>query len=139
MGKELRKAVENQLLNDLKVYGVDSNDLKFNWSESCIEGHRAKYLDGALGNYSDIKLFGENYELIVDGWLEYIYEKDQNIFLVYWDFLDVYYNGKAIVKKGKVGIPNHLLNLLIDNLKDKYKELLRAYRLNRGIYRVREY
>lgn len=92
-----------------------------------------------MGNYSDIKLFGENYELIVDGWLEYIYEKDQNIFLVYWDFLDVYYNGKAIVKKGKVGIPNHLLNLLIDNLKDKYKELLRAYRLNRGIYRVREY
>lgn len=46
------------------VYGINTSELKFHWSESCIEGHRVEYLEGAL----DIKLFNEFDELVIDGW-----------------------------------------------------------------------
>jgi hypothetical protein len=44
MGINLRKLVESQLLQDLINYGIDKLDLKFDWSESCIEGHDTDYL-----------------------------------------------------------------------------------------------
>lgn len=46
IGPKLRAFVETQLLSDWKNYGVDRTDLKFHWSESCIEGHERDYLDG---------------------------------------------------------------------------------------------
>lgn len=41
MGPKLRRLVETQLIDDLKNYGLNNPNLKFDWSESCVEGHDA--------------------------------------------------------------------------------------------------
>lgn len=121
MGEKLRKEVETQLINDLKTYGIYSENLKFDWSDSCIEGHAAKYLDGKVENFSGIMVFNELDELIVDGWMEFIYEKDRNLFIAFWEFLDIFIDGQEVSKKNKSGIPEHIIDLLPFDLKEKYK------------------
>ncbi|MFL0246064.1 hypothetical protein [Candidatus Clostridium stratigraminis] len=119
MGSRLRKEVERQLLIDLQVYGIENKDFKFDWSESCIEGHAIKYLDGHVENFSGIMIFEED-EIVADGWMEFIYDKKGELFIVYWEFLDVFIDGREVVKKNRPGIPNHIIDLLPDDLKDKY-------------------
>lgn len=122
MGEKLRREVESQLLDDFKFYGIYNNNLKFDWSDSCIEGHQVNYLDGSIENFSGIMVFNEKNKLIAEGWMEFIYEKVRNIFIVYWDFLDVFINGEEIVKKKNTGIPEHILKLLPTDLRYKYKD-----------------
>ena len=73
MGKKLRKEVERQLLIGLEQYNVSVDGLKFDWSESCIEGKCASYLDGSLENFSGIRLFNKNDEFFAEGWMNFIY------------------------------------------------------------------
>lgn len=123
MGKELREVVEGQLLNDLKIYGVDINNLKFDWSECCVEGYRIEYLDGEVENFSYIMLFNEYAELAVEGWMEFIYEEKCDLFIVYWNFLNIYQDGQAIVKKEHPGIPKHIYEILPQSIKEEYKDV----------------
>ena len=37
------------ILTDLGVYNVDITNLKFDWSDSCIEGKCTDHLDGSIG------------------------------------------------------------------------------------------
>lgn len=120
MGNELRKEVERQLLVDLMQYNVAIDGLKFDWSDSCIEGKRATYLDGSVENFSGIQLFNHNDEFVAEGWMEFIYEKSDDLFVVYWDFLDIMQKGKVISVKEKSGIPDHIFNRLPKLLKQKY-------------------
>lgn len=120
MGKLLRKEVESQLLVDLSEYGIEANGLLFDWSESCIEGYCAKYLDGSVDRFSGIKLFDTNDNLIVDGWMDFIFEESNSIFIVYWHFLSIYQNGIRIERKEVKDIPPHVIKKLPDKLKSKY-------------------
>ena len=124
MSIKLRKVVENQLLDDLKNYNIKCKKLNFDWSESCIEGHLSEYLGSSLENYSGIKLFDQNDNLIILGWMEYInyYDEINNCkyFIAYWDYLSVYENGSFINIKTKPGLPTHILNILPKNLKLKF-------------------
>jgi hypothetical protein len=120
MGPELRKEVERQLLIDLSKYNVLNTNIKFDWSDSCIEGHSATYLDGSLQNYSGIQVYDENGDYIGDGWMEFILEKVEDLFIVYWEFLDIIDNGKEIGLKETPGIPDHIYELLPQKFRSKY-------------------
>lgn len=120
MGEKLREEVERQLLLDLKEYDTNGENLKFDWSDSCIEGHCTNYLDGTVENFSGIELYNDNNEIVIDGWMEFIHEKSENLFIVYWDFLDFYCEGKEISIKDKPGIPNHILRKLPIHLQKVY-------------------
>lgn len=92
MGIQLKAEVERQLIEDLKWYGIIQADYRFDWSDCCIEGHRTKYLDGEVENFSDIMIFNAKEELVADGWMEFIHEDGQ--FIAYWKFLSVYLDGQ---------------------------------------------
>ncbi|MFB5284678.1 hypothetical protein [Peribacillus sp. Hz7] len=121
MGPKLRKLVEQQLCDDLKVYGIMGNKFKFDWSESCIEGHDTAYLDGEVENFSGINIFNEKDEHIAEGWMEFIHEPTYNFFIAYWEFLRFFDLGKEINIKDKVGIPLHIFNEIPENVRFKYK------------------
>ncbi len=69
MGLKLRQLVEKQLSNDLRNYKVVQKKLKFNWSESCIEGHDLDFLDGSVENFSDIAVYDNKDKLIAKRWI----------------------------------------------------------------------
>ncbi len=121
MGPKLRLLVETQLINDLKNYGIDNQNLKFDWSESCIEGHDTEYLDGEVENYSHIKIFDENDNIVVTyGWMNFIHEDD--FFISYWYYLEVIINGEVKYEKDIPFIPNHIWEILPEKIKIKYNE-----------------
>ncbi len=123
MGPKLRSLVEKQLMEDLKFYGIDKIDLRFDWSESCVEGHCFDHLDGTLENFSGIGLFDSKDNLIAGGWMDFILEGD--FFLAYWEFVTTYDNGKVLKEKRSVGIPEHVWQ----QIPNEYKHLLEVIRI----------
>ena len=126
MGDKLRAEVERQLLLDLAFYKKDiTNDSNFDWSQSIIEGHTATYLDGTVENFSGIKILNAHDELIAEGWMDFIYEKelDKEIFIAYWNFLHICENAVWIDIKAKPGIPSHIYEKLSDKLKGNMPKL----------------
>lgn len=123
MGKNLRKEVERQLLLDLNTYTSIVDELKFDWSESVMEGHGKHCSDGYIQNFSNIKLRNERNEVVVDGWMDFILERDYELFIVYWEFLDIYNNNNNnATKLCGCGIPRHVYECLPKELREKYKE-----------------
>ncbi|MEK3905286.1 hypothetical protein [Paenibacillus sp. FSL R7-0179] len=122
MGIQLKAEVERQLIEDLKWYGHIQDKYRFDWSDCCIEGHRTKYLDGAVENFSNIMVFDANDELVADGWMEFIHE--DVLFIAYWEFLSEYLAGKEKVLKKDSGLPMHIYNQLPDPIKLKYNNEL---------------
>lgn len=125
MGPKLRTLVEKQLSDDLGFYGLIASEFKFDWSECCIEGDDANYLDGVVENFSGINIFDEKDKHIAAGWMEFIYEPKYNFFICYWEFLAHFNLEKEIDIKDKVGIPLHIFNKIPINIRFKYeKELI---------------
>lgn len=122
MGIQLKSEVERQLLKDLKHYGIIQDEYKFDWSDCCIEGHRTNYLDSEVENFSSIMVFNADDELVANGWMEFIHEDD--VFIVYWEFLDIYQNGQEMSLKSECGIPLHIYNQLPNQIKLNYKDKL---------------
>ena len=108
IGTQLRTFIESQLLDDLKYYPINEplSELKFDWSDSCIEGHTTNYLNGRFENYSNIYLYNKYDKLVIDGWMDFIHKDD--FIIVFWDFLDIYKNGNCIYKKLESGILSHI-------------------------------
>jgi len=121
MGPKLKSEVENQLLKDLEFYKISKDILKFDWSESCIEGHAANVLDGAVENFSGISVFDHSDNLVADGWMEFINEGE--LFIVYWEFVTTWDGNKKLKEKKEVGLPNHIWKKLPDEIKSKYRKL----------------
>lgn len=111
MGPKLRKLVENQLLEDLRIYGVSFDNLKFDWSESCIEGHQTFYLDGSVENFSSIGLYSSDDQLIAHGWMDFVHNVENNFFKAYWDLLETFIDGQQENKK-EFGIPDHIWDMI---------------------------
>lgn len=114
MGPQLRQLVEQQLLRDLQPYGMNPTGLRFDWSDSCVEGHGVGHLDGRVENYSGITLFsstGSMSSIQAEGWMEFIHS--ENFFLAYWEVLfkctlDTYEGPGIRALKTKPGIPSHV-------------------------------
>ena len=120
MGPQLRALVERQLLKDLANYNVVDLNLKFDWSDSCIEGHDTSYLDGQLENFSGISVFDVANQLIANGWMEFVHEGDF-FFLAYWEFVQVWQGDEKCFEKSEPGIPNHIWQVIPDEIKGLYK------------------
>lgn len=120
MGKELRDLVEKQLKEDLKSYKVSKAHLKFDWSESCIEGHRTEYLDGSVENFSGIAVYDEEDNLVAEGWMEFV--REPNFFLAYWNKVTTW-NGDKIKSKKDFGMPKHIWKQLPEGVRTKYKKV----------------
>ncbi|MCA8830408.1 hypothetical protein [Hymenobacter pini] len=119
MSPALRSLVEQQLLTDLAYYGVDQTGLKFDWSESCIEGHLENYLDSSLENYSGIAVYSSDNKCVADGWMEFIVAGE--FFLVFWDYLTVRENGRQIFDKSQPGIPDHVWQQIPEDIRGSYQ------------------
>jgi hypothetical protein len=124
MGPKLREFVERQLIEDLNVYLSDGqpislNEVTFDWSESCVEGHRTSYLDGELENFSGIDVIHKSNDLIAGGWMEFIETKDS--LLVFWWYLHSV-GKRKIRKKTDGGIPGHVWRLLDSNAKSAWRK-----------------
>ncbi|MEM8837782.1 MAG: hypothetical protein AAGE89_06795 [Pseudomonadota bacterium] len=90
MGPDLRRFVEKKLLEDLNQYvrskrKFRDGEVHFDWSESCVEGHRTDWLDGEIENFSGISVYDLNHNLIAEGWMEFIETEDG--LEVFWWFL----------------------------------------------------
>jgi len=118
MGPELRQEVERQLLEDLKHYIEHNNKLKFDWSESCIEGSRINYLDGEVEDFSGIRLFDSQDQIFADGWMNFHYDRDQNLFVAYWDILEIHKDRECIELKTDFEIPEHVNNYIERRLRN---------------------
>jgi len=105
MSTELRKIVEFQLAEDLRFYGVDAVGVKFDWSNSCIEGHDGEHLGSHFENYSGILVFDKMDNLIADGWMDFI---DGPELVVYWDFIETWKGSKRLAEKSTPGVPKHV-------------------------------
>jgi hypothetical protein len=112
MGNQLRIFIEEQLINDLNFYHKFIGELRFDWSESCVEGEDLKYLDGSLDRYSGIMIFNSNDELIADGWMDFVFLCDRNQLIVYWIYLTLYVNGNEINAINSQELENHVQELI---------------------------
>lgn len=124
MGPKLRQFVESKLLLDLNRYmasgsAISSNEVHFDWSESCVEGHRSFWLDGEIENFSNVALFDTNKKMIAEGWMEFI-ETEVGI-EVFWWFLR---SGSDYSIQSKISnhVPRHIWDKLSDNLRKKWAE-----------------
>ena len=108
MGPLLRAEVERQLLEDLLHYNVNADNLFLDWSETSIEGHCSRYLDGEIENWSGITVIDSRGQVIAEGWMDFIHGGGDNPLFVFWDFLTVYENGMKRAAKTKPGIPRHI-------------------------------
>lgn len=115
MGPNLRIFVERQLADDLRNYGISLNQVKFDWSDSCIEGHDTYFLDGSLENFSGIAVFDVDDTLIAEGWMEFIHEQD--FFLAYWEYVSTFNGNKKVSEKTDKGIPAHIWTKIPDGIK----------------------
>ncbi|NIK76417.1 hypothetical protein FHS15_001542 [Paenibacillus castaneae] len=112
MGPKLRNEVERQLVRDLNHYHIFSGELRFDWSESCIEGKCLNYLDGSLDRYSGIMLYNAEDVLVADGWMDFLYEEDTDLLFVYWHYLDIVIDGVGVRARFGGRVPQHINKLL---------------------------
>ena len=114
MSRELRHEVESQLLRDLAHYGVETEGLSIDWSDTCPEGHCTEYLGGRLENWSGVGVLNTSSRCVASGWLEFVHGGSDNPLFVFWEYLDA--DGSE--GKQKKGIPKHVWDLLPERSKD---------------------
>lgn len=122
MGPELRKFVEHQLLLDLNRYAppaskIHQDDVRFDWSGSCIEGHRTRWLDGEIENFSGIAVVDLSQNLVVEGWMEFI--ETETGLEVFWWFLGTGDNYNLQSKRSNE-VPQHVWVKLSDNVRSTW-------------------
>ncbi|SFD72788.1 hypothetical protein SAMN05216378_1164 [Paenibacillus catalpae] len=118
MGKQLQGFVEEQLINDLMHYHKFTGELRFDWSDSCIEGEDLTYLDGSLDRFSGIMIFNSNNEPVADGWMDFVFLNESNQLIVFWKYLSIFVGDKEIDAINSQELENHV-QVLVDRIKDK--------------------
>lgn len=106
LGPRLRLEVERQLFDDLRFYGIPTDGLSIDWSETCPEGRRVHFLDGELENWSDVGVTDAGGALVAGGWIDFV-EHGQNL-IVYWDSLSRWVDGRRTDLKKEFGLPAHV-------------------------------
>jgi hypothetical protein len=114
-GPRLLAEIERQLLGDLAFYGVANDDLRFDWSEACGEGHCTSYLDGTFEELSGVALTNSSGEVVAEGWVDFIHGGGDNPLFVFWLFLSLA-DGRKL--KTTPTIPEHVWERLPQAAKD---------------------
>jgi hypothetical protein len=114
LGPELRSWVEQQLLEDLRHYGIHQDDLRFDWSQVVQEGHWTDYRSRMLESLSDISLRDADGGLMAEGWMDFVRTDRDSELTVFWLFLSVVADGDRKEVKSDAFLPSHLWDTLTD-------------------------
>lgn len=116
LGPELRSWVEQQSFEDLRHYGVNRSDLRFDWSQVVQEGHYTDYHGRMLESLSDITLRDADGSLVAEGWMDFVNtssEEDSEP-TIFWLFLSVVADGDLKGVKPDPFLPLHVWDALTD-------------------------
>jgi len=119
MGDDLRREVEQQLLDDLAHYldGADRDELELDWSGACQEGHRTAALGGELEEMSGVGVRARSGRLVAEGWIDFIHGGANLPLIAFWLFLDLVVDGAVVNVKKQAEIPEHVWEKLTDESK----------------------
>ena len=124
MGPKLRAYVEEKLIADLNWYLPDLQtyqraDILFDWSESCVEGHRTSWLDGDIENFSGITILHKDRRQIAEGWMEFI-ETEDGLEVFWWYLTAAHQDG--LQEKYTNTVPSHVWNRLSVDVRSLWKD-----------------
>lgn len=110
LGPEVQSWVEQQLLSDLRQYGVRRTDLRFDWSQVIQEGHCTDFRGRMLESLSDICVRGADGSLVAEGWMDFVHSSDATDSepRLFWLFLSLVADGQVTKVKGDALLPAHL-------------------------------
>ena len=119
LGPEVQSWVEQQLLSDLRHYGVQRNDLLFDWSQVVQEGHYMDFRGRMLESLSDILVRGSDGTTVAEGWMDFVNtsagtDSEPRLF---WLFLSVAADCKLKKVKEDALLPVHLWESMTDSEK----------------------
>lgn len=119
LAPELQFWVEQQLLNDLRHYGVQGSDLAFDWSQVVQEGHRAEFRGRMLESLSDILVRGADANVVAEGWMDFvtITEMTDAEPKVFWLFLSVVRDRNLQQVKNDALLPLHVWEAMTNDEK----------------------
>jgi len=110
LGPEVQSWVEQQLLSDLGHYGVQRNDLRFDWSQVVQEGHYTDFRGRMLESLSEILVRGADESIVAEGWMDFVHtsETADSEPKLFWLFLSLVADGKVNGVKEDALLPAHL-------------------------------
>jgi hypothetical protein len=117
MGSRLRELVEQQLLQDLRHYGLAPEGLALDWSNPCQEGHWTEYLDGSLEEMPDVVVRDRSGQAVAEGWIDFIDGVDDGPPAVFWLFLSLGHGRRQQPVKDAPTIPPHVWQRLPERMR----------------------
>jgi hypothetical protein len=110
LGPAVQSWVEQQLLRDLRHYGVQRNDLRFDWSQVVQEGHCTDFRGRMLESLSEILVRGMDDSIVAEGWMDFVHtsEAADSEPMLFWLFLSLVTEGKVSRAKEDALLPAHL-------------------------------
>jgi hypothetical protein len=108
--------MEQQLLADLRHYGVQRDDLRVDWSQVVQEGHWTDFRGRMLESLSEVLIRDSNGGIVAEGWMDFVItgEATDSEPKLFWLFLSVAADGKLSKAKGDPLLPVHLWEKMTD-------------------------
>ncbi len=119
VGASLLAVAEEQLLDDLRHYGVDPEGMTVDWSQALGEGHCTQAFGGWLEEVSGLTVLDRDGNEVAQGWMDFIHggTKDDPLF-VFWLFLHLNRDGSFVTVKKEPTIPAHVWERLPQRTKE---------------------
>ena len=110
LGPAVQSWVEQQLLSDLRHYGVQRNDLRFDWSQAVQEGHYTDFRGRMLESLSGVLIRGADDSVVAEGWMDFVHTSEASDAepKLFWLFLSVAADGTFRKAKEHGFLPGHL-------------------------------
>jgi hypothetical protein len=110
LGPPVQSWVEQQLISDLRRYGVQRDDLRIDWSQVVQEGHWMDFRGRMLESLSDVIVRDFDGNIVAEGWMDFVNTSEANDSepKLFWLFLSVAADGKLRKAKEDAFLPVHL-------------------------------
>src|SRR5262245_38328404 len=116
LGHAVQSWVEQQLLSDLRHYGVQRDDLRVDWSQVVQEGHWTDFRGRMLESLSEVLIRDCGGSIVAEGWMDFVItgEETDSAPKLFWLFLSVAADGKLGRVKKDAFLPVHLWDAMTD-------------------------
>ena len=116
LGPAVQAWVEQQLLSDLRHYGVQRNDLRFDWLQVVQEGHHTDFRGRMLESLSEILVRSADDSIVAEGWMDFVRTSEDRDSepRVFWLFLSLVADDKAKRVKDDALLPSHVWESMTD-------------------------
>jgi hypothetical protein len=120
LGSEVQAWVEQQLLEDLRHYGVRAPRLSIDWSRAVQEGHYRDFRGVMLEGLSDIDVVDGHGDVVANGWMDFVDTSDDASQppVVFWLFLRLDSDDSRAGAKVDANLPAHVWDELTPRQKD---------------------